>query len=137
MKITVESAEAAVPVTILRLEGDLDATSYEQLIEAGKTAVASGASRILIDLRAVPYMGSSGLVALHSLALMLAGEAPPDPEGGWDAHHQMARSVEGGMQDRLRLCAAQPAVLRVLERTGMTRFIAVQDDEADALAAFS
>jgi anti-anti-sigma regulatory factor len=137
MNITVELAEAAVPVTVLRIEGDLDARSYEQLIEAGKAAVADGASHILIDLRAVPYMGSSGLVAIHSLALMLGGEAPADPESGWDAHHQMARSVEGGMQDRLRLCAAQPAVLRVLERTGMTRFIAVHEDEADALAAFA
>jgi anti-anti-sigma regulatory factor len=137
MKITVESVEAAVPVTIVRLDGDLDARSYEELIEAGRAAIAAGASRLLIDLRAVPYMGSSGLVALHSITLMLAGETPADTESGWDAHHQMARSVEGGMQDRLRLCAAQPAVLRVLERTGMTRFIAVHEDEADALAAFS
>lgn len=137
MNITVEPVEAAVPVTILRLEGDLDARSYEQLIDVGRTAVADGASHILVDLRAVAFMGSSGLVALHSLALMLAGEAPRDTEGGWDAHHQIARSVEGGQQDRLRLCAVQPAVMRVLERTGMTRFIAVHEDEADALAAFA
>jgi hypothetical protein len=48
----------------------------------------------------------------------------------------MASSVEGGMQEHLRLLGPGTAVQRVLERTGMTKFIAVHDDEADAIAAF-
>jgi anti-anti-sigma regulatory factor len=136
VNITVESVQAAVPVTILRLEGDLDSRSFEQLIDVGRAAVTGGARNILIDLREVPYMGSSGLVALHSIALLLAGSEPPDPESGWSAHHAMARSVEAGMQEQLRLLGPVPAVSRVLERTGMTRFIAVDEDEAAALAAF-
>jgi anti-anti-sigma regulatory factor len=120
----------------MRLEGDLDAKSYQALIDAGRDAVAAGAKRLVLDLRKVPYMGSSGLVAIHSLVLLLAGEEPPDPESGWSAHHAMAGSVEAGMQPHLRLVGPVPPVERVLERTGMTRFVEVYEDEATAIAAF-
>jgi anti-anti-sigma regulatory factor len=136
MNIDVIQASGAVPVTILRLEGDLDAKTYLQLIDTGREVIAAGATDILVDLRGVPYMGSSGIVALHSLVLMLAGEEPPDPESGWSAHHAMASSVDAGMQQHLRLLGPGTAVQRVLERTGMTRFIEVHDDEAVAIAAF-
>jgi len=136
MNITTERVAAAVPVTILRLDGDLDARSYEELIDAGRIAIADGAQAILIDMRGVPFMGSSGLVAIHSIVLMLAGAQPPDPESGWDAHHQLSQSAAAGMQESLRLLGPVPAVLRVLERTGMTRFIEVYEDEATAVAAF-
>jgi anti-anti-sigma regulatory factor len=136
MNIEIEQAGSDVPVTIIRLEGDLDARSYERLIDAGREVVGAGTERILLDLRRVPYMGSSGLVAIHSLVLLLAGEELPDPESGWSAHHSMAGSVEGGMQERLRVLGPVPSVQRVLERTGMTRFVEVDDDEATALVAF-
>jgi anti-anti-sigma regulatory factor len=136
MNITIEHVAAAIPVTVMRLDGDLDARSYEQLIDAGRAAISDGTRHILIDLRGVPFMGSSGLVAIHSIALMLGGEEPPDLDSGWEAHHEMSRSTETGMQDRLRLLGPVPAVRRVLERTGMTRFIEVYEDEAGALAAF-
>ena len=136
MNIDVVQAGGDVPVTILRLEGDLDAKSYTQLIDTGREVIAAGATNLLLDFRGVPYMGSSGIVAIHSLVLMLSGEEPPDPESGWSAHHAMASSVEAGMQEHLRLLGHATAVRRVLERTGMTNFIDVHDDEAAAIAAF-
>ena len=137
MNITVDKVTAAVPVTVLRLEGDLDASSYEQLIDAGRKAVDAGAHDILVDLRKVPFMGSSGLVAFHTIALLLSGEEPPDLEGGWGAHHAIQQSVEGGMQTHLQLVGAASSVKRALERTGMLRFIPLHEDEAAALAAFA
>ena len=136
MNITTEHVAAAAPVTILRLDGDLDASSYEALIDAGRTAVAEGAQNILIDLRSVPFMGSSGLVAIHSIVLMLAGEQPPDPESGWSALHALGTAVddEGG-QTEVQLCAAQPAVERVLQRTGLDRLFISHPDRASAIAA--
>lgn len=136
MNITVDQVVGRVPVTVLRLDGDLDANSFEALIAAGRAAVDGGAHDLLIDLRAVPFMGSSGLVALHSIALMLAGEEPPDLEGGWDAHHALQRSLEGGMPQHLRLLGPVASVRRALERTGMARLLPIHDDEATAIAAF-
>lgn len=137
MNITLDKVTAAVPVTILRLDGDLDASSYESLIDAGRKAVDAGAHDILVDLRKVPFMGSSGLVAFHTIALLLSGDEPPDLEGGWNAHHAIQRSVESGMQTHLQLFGPGSSVKRALERTGMLRFIPVHPDESTALAAFS
>jgi anti-anti-sigma regulatory factor len=139
MNIVVEHAEGRVPVTILRLEGDLDAATFEALIEAGTAAHAEGATHILVDMRKVPYMGSSGIVALHSIALTLNDQAPPDLDSGWQAHHAISQSVDGGMQDRLKvLLPDRPnsSIARVLGRTGMDRFIETHTDEAAAIASF-
>ena len=139
MNLTVEDVEGRVPVTVVRLDGDLDASNYEALIEKGAELYGGGCRNLLLDMRGVPYMGSSGLVALHSIALILSGQEPPNPDDGWDAHHAISRSVEGGQQQHLKvLVTSEPdsAVRRVFERTGMDRFIQVLTDEPAALAAF-
>jgi len=139
MNTTVELAEGRVPVTVLRVEGDLDSSNFEALIDEGRRLYADGARNLLLDQRAVPYMGSSGLVAIHSLALIFNGDEAPAPDSGWEAHHAIARSVESGMQPHVKVVLpAEPSspLARVFERTGMNRFIDVRRDEADAVAAF-
>jgi anti-anti-sigma regulatory factor len=93
---------------------------------------------LILDMTGVPYLGSSGLVALHSIALLLEGRSAPDPEAGWSAHHEISKSVDAGMQPFLKLLipAEGGALRRVMERTGMDRFIEIHADEASAIAAF-
>lgn len=140
MNIVVEHGHGRVTVTIVRMEGDLDAANYEALIARGSELYATGARDVLLDLRAVPYMGSSGLVALHSIALLFEGGEVPDLESGWSTHHAIAQSLESGRaQEHTKILAsADPAdaVRRVLSRTGMDRFIPVETDEAAAIASF-
>jgi anti-anti-sigma regulatory factor len=138
MNLTVDRADGAVPITILRIEGDLDASNYEQLIAEGARLHEAGTAHLILDMTAVPYMGSSGLVALHSIALLLEGRVAPDPEAGWGAHHEISKSVEAGMQPYLKLVIPEVAgsLRRVMERTGMDRFIEIHPDEAAAIAAF-
>ncbi|HEY6056953.1 MAG TPA: STAS domain-containing protein [Candidatus Limnocylindrales bacterium] len=139
MNVTVERMDARVPVTVLRLEGDLDASNFEDLIERGRQLYEEGTRYLLLDMRAVPYMGSSGLVALHALTLILLGESLPDTDSGWEAHRAIARSVESGMQGSLKVLldgGPGSTVRRVFERTGMNRFIELHEDEAAALASF-
>ena len=139
MKTTIERVEGRVPVTILRLDGDLDASNFETVIDEGRRLYAEGARDLLLDLRSVPFMGSSGLVALHSLALIFNGTEPPDPESGWGAHHAIADSVEAGVQPHLKVLlpdTPDSSLARIMSRTGMDRFIDVRTDEADAIGAF-
>ena len=135
MNMSVDNDTGAAGVTVLRLEGDLDAASYESLIARGRELYDAGTRDLLVDMRGVGFMGSSGLVALHSVALILQGLQPPDPEHGWAAFHAMS---DGGGDDaqHLKVLGPQPSVLRALERTGMTRFIEVHDDEQAALRSF-
>ena len=140
MNLTVDQAQGKAPVTILRLDGDLDAATYEQVIDRAKDLYAAGSRNIVLDLRAVPYMGSSGLVALHAVALMFEGEQIPDLDSGWEAHHAIGRSIQSGKAlKHTRLLVVEDStasVRRVLARTGLDRLIPIETEQAAAVAAF-
>ena len=61
------------------------------------------------------------------------GEEPLDPEGGWGALH----SIGGDQQTEVRLAGLQPAVERVLTRTGLDRMFIVHADRSTAIDAAS
>jgi anti-sigma B factor antagonist len=136
MTITVRQAQGTVPVTILGIQGDLDASNYLDVIARAKEICEAGAQHILIDMSGVPYMASSGLVALHSIALLVRGEEPPDPEHGWEAFHAIGRDLNSGLQQRVKLLNPQPRVERVLEMAGFDRFFEVFTDQEAAIASF-
>ena len=136
MNITVSQAQGRVEVTILQPHGDLDAANYSELIAAAQESYQAGASDILLNLSDTPYMSSSGLVALQSIAAMLRNEEPPDPEAGWEALRGIKRATETGIQAHLKLLSPQPRVARVLEMVGFTQFLEVHSDLEDAVASF-
>jgi anti-anti-sigma regulatory factor len=125
------SPEAAV----LALDGELDASNFRELIATGTGLYADGVRRLVLELSDLAYMSSSGIVALHSLALIFRGQQPPDPEAGWAAIHAVsADTAEGTRADQVRLVAPTAAVESVLERTGLGRILPVFGDRDAALA---
>jgi anti-anti-sigma regulatory factor len=125
-----DGATAVVAVT-----GELDASNFQSLIDVGHELRASGTERLVLDLAGLTYMASSGLVALYSLALILRGEEPPDPEEGWGAFHAIGTDPEAAAHHSVKLLRPQANVSRVLERTGLTRFFDVYTDRDAALAS--
>jgi anti-anti-sigma regulatory factor len=136
MQVSSEVENGRVPVTVMKVTGDVDAASYRDLLAAARAQYEAGARHILLDLGEVGYMGSSGLVALHGIAVLVGGQQPPDPEAGWRAFRTMGRDVEGGRQQGVKLLNPRPAVARVLETSGMAQFFEVFTDRAAAIAAF-
>jgi anti-anti-sigma factor len=134
LEISVEQAGgAAEPTSIVALTGELDASNFGELIETGRRLYGDGTRRIVLDLAGLTFLASSGLVALHSLVRIMRGEPPPDPEAGWGAIHTLEFDVSGGRtQDEVALVAPQPAVDRVLERTGLKRLFRVHPDRGSA-----
>ena len=134
LNITVEHELTARPVAIMRLEGELDQSNYLDVVNRARELADAGTLNLLLDLSDLSYMGSSGIFALRSIAIVLSGETPPDPEGGWGAVHEL----EGRSADtsRLKILNPQPPVDRVLERTGLKRYFETFTDRAAALAAF-
>ena len=136
LQTTVERIEGRVPLTVMALDGELDASNYERVIDEVRGLYDGGARTLLLDLSGLTFMASSGLVALHAIVLVMHGEEAPDLEGGWSAFHALTNAVEGGeRQAEVQLCGAQPAVTRVLERTGMDRLFVSHPDRATAIAA--
>ena len=137
LETTIEQATARVPVTIISLDGELDASNFNELIETTRSLYETGTRHLLVDMANLRFMASSGLVALHSMLRLMHGEPPPDPEAGWGALHSLGLDTAGGdTQTEVQLCGPQSAVERVLIRTGLTRLFHIHPDRETALAAF-
>jgi len=136
MYIKATEAKGEVPVTILHLRGELDASNYQLVVDKAKEAYALGARNLVIDLGEVPYMGSSGLVAFHSVALLMRGETLPDSEVGWGALRSIDREREAGLQKHVKLLNPQPRVDRVLRMAGFDQFFEIYTDQEAAIASF-
>lgn len=134
MTIDVERLSGDPQVTVIALAGELDASNYEQVIGAINDAYRDGSRGLVLDLKGLTFMASSGLFAMHSAVRIMRGETPPDPESGWGALHEMAQDHDSESSN-VRLAAAQEPIARVLERTGMLRLFAMDATRADAVAA--
>ncbi len=126
-----------VPVTILHPDAALNAKSYLDLIAKAREVYQFGARDVVLDMRDVPAISSSGLAALYSAAVVLRGEEPPDSEVGWGTFHAMARELESGpQQPHFKLLNPQPGVKQALEQVGFENFLEIHDDFDRAVASF-
>lgn len=134
MEITTD--QPSPDLAVIGLTGELDGSNFEQVIDAGRAACDGGARRIVLDLSRLTYMGSSGLVAIHSISLLLRGQEPPSPENGWQAIHDIGSAQVGDSQQApLLLVGPPPSIERVLQRSGMLGLFPVHADRASAVDA--
>jgi anti-anti-sigma factor len=135
---TTEEVAGRVPITVLALDGELDASNFERLIVEVSGLYDRGTRNLLVDLGGLTFLASSGLVALHSIVRILHGERPDDLDSGWDVLHHLGHDAATGdeMQREVQLAAPPPAVARVLQRTGMDRLFVIHEGRDAAIAAF-
>ena len=136
MNISVNQTQGRVPVAVLGVQGDLDASNFELLIAQVQDIYRAGTRHVLLDLSQTTFVSSSGLVALHSIAMLLQGRQPPGAEDGWGAIHAVGRDLGGGVQPHVKLLNPQPKVERVLEKAGLKEVFEIHTDRAAALASF-
>jgi anti-anti-sigma regulatory factor len=60
MQINFSKQESRVPVTVMQLKGNLDASNYTEVIARAQDAYDEGARNLLIDLSKVPYVSMQG-----------------------------------------------------------------------------
>jgi len=133
VKTTIERISDSAAV--LALAGELDASNYQELIDTGQNLYGEGVRTLVLDLSDLGYMSSSGVVAVHSLALVYRGEEPHDPEAGWQAFHAVQADADSGTRhDSLRIAAPNDDIDAMLDRTGINRFLPVFADRDSALA---
>jgi anti-anti-sigma factor len=136
MNISATTEAGRVDVTVLRVEGQLDGQSYQNLIAKARELFDAGARDFVLDLTDLTYISSAGLVALHSIALMLKGEEMPDTEHGWSAYRSMGRGSEAGMQAHIKLLNPRDEVRSVLEMVGFDRLFEIFTDRNEAVKSF-
>jgi anti-anti-sigma regulatory factor len=136
MAITIQEVQSRVPVTIMQLHGELDASHYLDVIAQARELYAAGTRHLLLDLSDLSFMASAGLRALHSIALIMRGEEPPDAEHSRKAAPPKRRGVEGGLVQEFKILNPQPPVNWALEVSGFKTFLEVYTDLETALASF-
>lgn len=136
MNIGASVEQGKVPVTVLRPEGRLDGQNYRELIGKAAELYEAGARNILLDLSQVTYISSAGIVALHTIALMLRGEPLPDLENGWNTVRATGRAAEAGVQKHLKLLNPSAEVKGVLDMVGFSAYLESFQDQETAIQAF-
>ncbi len=136
MNILSSVVQGKVPVTILKPEGRLDGQNYQELISKAAELYEAGTRNILLDLTDVTYISSAGIVALHTIALMLRGEPLPNLENGWSAMRASGRAAQEGMQQHLKLLKPRAEITTVLEMTGFSAYLEAFQDQDTAIQAF-
>jgi anti-anti-sigma regulatory factor len=132
MEITVTQEQGRVPVTVLHVQGDINASTADQFQEEAQQAYDDGARDMLIDLSEVSLLSSAGLRALHNIFNMLRSDLPEESD----------EAVRKGLTDgtfkspHLKLLNPDKNVTQVLSMAGFDMFLEIYDNLKKAVASF-
>jgi len=136
MNITVSQQQGREQVSVIHLDGRLDSSNYQNLIDEAKKLHAAGARHLILDMTNLTYISSAGLVAVQSTAKLFRGESLPNVEAGWNAIRSLDKERAGGTQKNVKLLNLTPKVQSVLDTVGFAEFFEIYTDLAGAVASF-
>ena len=130
MVVVVSQAAGQVPVSILKLIGDLN--DEEPLTSQAHAIYKNGTRHMLLDLSEVPFISSSGLRAIHSVYTLLSPPESPDEQ------KTRRQGIAAGTYTSPHLKLLNPTKhgLKALQVAGYDMFLAIHKDSAEALASF-
>lgn len=136
MEISVAQAQGKVPVSIIKIKGDLDASSYLNLVETAQKLYESGAKNLLLDLTDLSFISSAGLASLHIVAKMFRGGKVNTEESGWVTFKSIDRDRDSGVQRYVKLFNPSSDVNNVLDTVGFKQIFEVHTDLDEAVQSF-
>ena len=123
---------ARVPVSIVRIAGDIDSSTYQLFQTHLDEQVAQGARYILLDFREVKRISSAGLRVIHNLFNKLR-----------DLHKDvndddLRKKMSAGeyKSPYVKLTNLAPHIAEVFKLGGFDIYIAIIDDENEAINSF-
>ncbi|MEN9564380.1 MAG: hypothetical protein RIR73_2624 [Chloroflexota bacterium] len=123
---------ARVPVTIIKLIGDIDSSTYSLFQTHVDEQVAQGTRHVLLDFREVKRISSAGLRVIHNLFNKLR-DLHKDVN---DDELRKKMSVGAYKSPYLKLTNLAPHIADVFQLGGFDIYIAIIDDETEALQSF-
>lgn len=132
MEITLLTIQRRVPVTVMRIKGELDSLSAGYLNAKAREAIDQGATDILLDLSEMPFMSSVGVRSLSAIYDWL------HPVQTGRDRKAVSEAVRAGTYHapHLKLLNPTPRVLKVIELVALDRYLQIFTDEEQALASF-
>jgi len=134
MDIRISTENGRVPVTVMHVDGNIDANSYDQFQSRAEELIEGGARHILIDLSNSPFVSSAGLRALHHLFNKLRAKDTNSPL----SEEEVRRGISAGTykSPHLKLLNLSKETKTAFELSGFDMFIATFDDRQAALDSF-
>ena len=136
MRINISTQQGRVPVAVMQLEGDLDASNYTEAIQKAQELYNGGARDLVLDLGNVSYISSAGLMAVHSIALIFSGGQAVSTDGKRPSFRAIDPQRDLSARQHVKLLNPQPQVRQVLEMVGLSQFFGMFTDLQSALDAF-
>jgi anti-anti-sigma factor len=135
MEIKVSKEQGRGPVSVIHISGDLDASSYLELVNAAKELYDQGAENLLLDMTNLAFISSAGLASLHIIVKMFRGEKT-DVEDGWGTFKDIDRERDSGMQSQVKLLNPSTEIDNVLDTVGFKQFFEIFTDLNEAVGSF-
>ena len=131
MEINVSYHQGSEPIAIMQLKGDINASNFVEISDKAQELYMNPARYLVIDLSDVPSISSTGLAAIHKIALLYSGVPQQAQEGANPdfTHSSNARKF-------VKLLNPQPDVEKTLETAGLKLFFKVFQDLDSALKSF-
>ncbi len=136
MQISFSTQQGNVPVTVMQLTGNIDASTYTDVINKAQEAFDGGSRNLLIDLSKVPYISSAGLMSLHMVVKIFAGHSAQPKDGGRPSFRAINKDQDGPVREHVKLLSPQPEVEQVLEMVGLKLFFDIHIDLETAVNSF-
>jgi len=135
MEITVTQEKGKVPVSVVHIKGELDTSSYHELVNTAQALYSAGARSLLLDLTDLEFISSAGIASLHIVTKMFRGEKA-DPEDVWDTFKELDRDRERRLQKHIKLFNPSPEVDYILDILGFKQVFEIYTDLEEAIDSF-
>lgn len=134
MEVKVFTENGRVPVTVLHVDGNIDASTSKTFEVVANDAIAQGARHILVDLSHVRFISSVGLRALHYIFNQLRAL---ETEIKVTDEEMNARIRAGTYKSpHLKLLNLSKDAQTAFELAGFDMFLETHSDMKTAIASF-
>ena len=141
MRITTTRIEQPVSLVILHLDGTLDGSNYQTLINKARQLFLSGTRDLILDLEKLVFISSAGLGAIHQVALIFQGKSRPASGETWAAYRWAAyRNLEreqiSARQQHIKLLSPTRDVRKLIDLIGFDSRFEIYTNLEEALESF-
>ena len=134
MEIKVSTENGRVPVTVVHVDGNIDASTSDVFKAKADELIKGGARHILVDLSHVPFVSSAGLRAFHGIFNTLRS-LHPDANLSDDA---VKKCISAGTykSPHLKLLNLSKETKTAFQLSGFDMYIETYTDMKTAVASF-
>lgn len=131
MQIIVSIQQGREPIAVMKLEGDINASNFMEVVDKAQDIYKNPARNLIIDLSDVTGISTTGQVAIHKIALLYSGvdQDVDENENPDFTHSSNARKY-------VKLLNPKPEVDKTLEKAGLKLFFKTYTDLESAIQSF-